>query len=315
MCAKSVVNASQKETMGETINILVIEDNDFDKAFLKTCLDDDGQSRYNLVFVSAITVAIMRAKFEKFDLILLDFHLPDGTAPEFITNFKDVIDVPIIVLTGYKLRKIESLVLSAGASDYIPKDNLNEELLKRAIRFSLERHRELQKIKDQAMIDPLTGCYVRSTLDKLFKNHVKRSIKKNLKSALIMIGFDDLKTINENYGHSLGDEALKCVALTLKGFASDREDKDFVIRFGGNKFIYLSTDFEDVTQISALADRFVEQHSKQFVIKAENIALPLNIGIALYEDDGEDLDSLMRNAKEALNKAKEAQGSAYEIMT
>lgn len=296
------------------INVLVIEDNDFDKAYLKTMLTSDDETDYKLVFVSAITVAFMRAKLEKFDIILLDFQLPDGTALEFISNYKDHIDIPIIVITGYKLKKIESMVLTSGASDYIPKDDLSEELIKRMIKFSLQRHKSLLEAKDQAMKDPLTGCYNRLALDKFFQVNVKISQKKKKLSALMLIDFDRFKNINDMHGHIIGDEALKCVTKTLKQFAARRDDKDFLIRFGGDEFIYLTTELEDREQITDVAEALIEKHKAPFQLHEESLLLPLSIGIAVYDDEYGDLEQFIRCADAALYKAKKLRGSSYEML-
>ena len=301
---------AQKKT---GINILVIEDNDFDKAYLKTLLETDQDPIYNLVFVSSITLAIMRTRLEKFDLIILDFNLPDGTAPEFIKNFKESIDAPIIVITAYKLKKIENLILSSGATDYIPKDELKEDLLKRSIRFSIERHKQYQNIKKQTLLDPLTGCYNRSALEQLFETKIKTSSKKNLLSAVLMIDFDGFKNINETYGHFIGDQALKASAATMHEMANEREETDFLVRYGGDQFIYGAAHQQTREQITHIAERLIKLHAKPFSIQDEKVSLPLSIGIAVHNQSSEHLEPLIRQADAALYRAKRTDGSSYEI--
>lgn len=294
-------------------NILVIEDNDFDKSFLKELLKDTDDEAYNLVFASSIGVALMRAKLQPFDLILLDYHLPDGTAPEFISNFKEFLDIPIIVLTGYNLKMMEDTSLVSGAMDYIPKDDLTEGLLKRSIRFALERQKELSEIKERSLTDPLTGCYNRYALEGLFKNNFVKAKNKDFVSAFLMIDFDGFKKLNDQHGHVIGDEALKLVAQSLTEFGKERAHKDFLIRFGGDEFIYLTTGHKDKIELINFAERIIEKHKKPFILNGEENLLPLSIGISVFGEHGADHETLIKQADAALYRAKKMSGASYEF--
>jgi len=252
---------------------------------------------------------------EKFDLILLDYHLPDGTAPEIISNFKEFLEIPIIVLTGYNLKMMEETSLVSGAMDYIPKDELTEGLLKRSIRFSLERQKELSKIKEQSLTDPLTGCYNRYALESLFKNNFVKDSNKESVSAFLMIDFDGFKKLNDQHGHIVGDEALKLVAQSLKGFTEERANKDFLIRFGGDEFIYLTTGHKDKIELTNLVERIVERHKKPFILNGEENLLPLSIGISVMEEHGKNHENLLKHADAALYRAKKMSGASYEFAT
>jgi diguanylate cyclase (GGDEF)-like protein len=129
-------------------------------------------------------------------------------------------------------------------------------------------------------------------------------------AALLFLDLDNFKTINDSLGHSAGDELLKEVADRLR--AAVRE-MDTVSRQGGDEFLIVLTDVSDLAAISAVAVHVLEQLAQPFALKGMQIVTSISIGIALFPQDGDDFDLLLKHADIAMYQAKAAGRNAYRF--
>lgn len=119
--------------------------------------------------------------------------------------------------------------------------------------------------------------------------------------AVIFLDMDRFKTINDTLGHAVGDKLLITVAQRLR--ESVRES-DIVARLGGDEFVVVLTEVEDATAVARLADKILHVLAQPYLIGKNELHSAASIGLAFYPDDGEDGETLMKNADTAMYHAK-----------
>ena len=122
------------------------------------------------------------------------------------------------------------------------------------------------------------------------------------KIALLFLDIDRFKSINDSLGHATGDKLLQSVAQRLKGVV---RSTDTVSRFGGDEFVLLFSEFDQINTLIQKIKKIQEAISVPHRIGDLSIEISTSIGISLYPDDGEDSDTLMLNADSAMYHAKE----------
>jgi diguanylate cyclase (GGDEF)-like protein len=176
-----------------------------------------------------------------------------------------------------------------------------------------ERERAEEKIHYLAHYDVLTGLPNRF----LYKEHLSHALSSAERNgemlAILFVDLDDFKQVNDTFGHSVGDLLLQEVAArfgkTLRksdvlARQGDKEGSTSIARFGGDEFIVLLDDIEGESDASKAAHRLFDALSDSFVIAGHQISVGASIGISLYPRDGEDFETLTKNADAAMYRAK-----------
>ena len=107
------------------------------------------------------------------------------------------------------------LAIKNGAEDYVPKSFMNQTLLTRTIKYSIERNRLHQKIKEQANQDPLTKIPNRSMFFDKLEGLLEQSRRNFFSIAFVMIDLDDFKTLNDQLGHHEGNERILNIEISV----------------------------------------------------------------------------------------------------
>ena len=128
--------------------------------------------------------------------------------------------------------------------------------------------------------------------------------------ALMVIDIDRFKTINDSLGYGIGNQLLIDVAKRLKGCV---REIDTVSRQGGDEFILLLPNLPNPDNCVTLVGELMAQISQPFFIMDKELALSVSVGIALYPDDGNDFESLMKKADMAMYRAKSAGRNTYRF--
>lgn len=164
-----------------------------------------------------------------------------------------------------------------------------------------EAKKAQETIRHMAYHDALTGLPNR----RLFIEHLSEAInqakEKDSHLAVLFIDLDRFKWINDTLGHGIGDQLLKDVAERLK---STLDEQDVVSRQGGDEFTVLLRD-SDEEQTARKAQKIIDTLSKPFFLEEDEVFLTVSIGISLYPENGEDIESLIKHADAAMYRAKE----------
>lgn len=167
-----------------------------------------------------------------------------------------------------------------------------------------------ETIRQMAYHDTLTGLPNRM----FFQDHLTRALihsqRKKQKLALLFLDLDRFKTINDTLGHDIGDQLLQGVADRLKHCV---RGSDTVSRLGGDEFNVLLPEIDRVEDAAAIARKIIEFVSHPLIINNNAIQITTSIGVALYPDDGNDVETLMKNADIAMYQAKERGRNNYQF--
>ena len=149
--------------------------------------------------------------------------------------------------------------------------------------------------------DGLTGLYNRHWLLKHLPQALERAVAGQYMLAVLFIDLDGFKNINDTRGHATGDQLLKSVAMRLQ---SVLRPSDHVIRLGGDEFVVvLEPVFEEGRAVS-VAERINESFTQHFVLNEEKLQISASIGISVFPRDGEDTETLLKNADIAMYSVK-----------
>jgi diguanylate cyclase (GGDEF)-like protein len=176
--------------------------------------------------------------------------------------------------------------------------------------YILEGYREKANIqlKAAALTDNLTNLYNRSFLEEKIEELITRNQGSKGTSVLLILDLDQFMRINDNFGHDVGNEILREVALRLK---QSLRDGDLVARLGGDEFAILLAPAKQVEQQVAIASRILNSLRGPFIIGDHELNLSASIGMASYPQDSKNRKELFRNAELALIQAKMAGRSCF----
>jgi diguanylate cyclase (GGDEF)-like protein len=138
--------------------------------------------------------------------------------------------------------------------------------------------------------------------------HAQR-VKKRL--AVLFLDFDDFKLVNDNYGHSIGDLFLREMGQKLK---SAIREEDTLARLGGDEFIIVLPELQGRENAATLAKKLIKLGREPLKFGESQIKSSFSIGISLYPDDGDDYETLLDKADEALYKAKGKGRDGYHFV-
>jgi len=188
---------------------------------------------------------------------------------------------------------------------------LNEELNKRSQQLEIalasldmklfETERAKEEAERLAITDPLTGLFNRRFLEEKLSNELIRAKAYNNYLSIVMADIDHFKRINDTYGHKVGDEVLKALALILK---ANTRGNDTVARYGGEEFVIILSNVSkyDAYRIAERIRLEVEDTSFEEIGVPEKITV--SFGISCFPEDGEDAIDLLKKADQALYQAK-----------
>ena len=159
-----------------------------------------------------------------------------------------------------------------------------------------------------AFHDVLTGLPNRALVEDRLTQALALAARQEQRVALLLIDLDRFKTINDTHGHHAGDELIIAVAHRLNALV---RASDTVGRIGGDEFIVVMPDVDNIGQVQALAQRIVDELSQPFTLFGSEVWSGASIGLTLAPKDGLDRLELMRKADIALYEAKSSGRGKY----
>lgn len=296
--------------------ILLVEDDPIQAAATKDILQNAG---YDVALAIDGISAIKSVKTNKPDIILLDVILPglDGyDVCRWLKIEESTRGIPVIMLTIKKDLSDKISGLNIGADDYLPKP-YNELELNARIYASLRtkalqdelrtKNKQLEdllcKVEYMAITDVLTGLYNRRRFHDVLAKEFGRSKRYSTPLSLIFMDIDHFKSVNDEYGHLMGDRVLgELASIILKNI----REIDTAARYGGEEFTVIlpNTKKEDVV---CFAERMRISIEKHVFPDIHDRTITVSIGISGIPDTEIDTeDKLIRHADAALYRAKQA---------
>lgn len=163
-----------------------------------------------------------------------------------------------------------------------------------------EHKKELDRLDSY---DYLTNLPNRKLLLKKLEKYIDESNKNKTKVAVLFLDLDNFKDINDKYGHNFGDLLLLEIAKDLSDFIDTR---GLVSRIGGDEFVIVLNGFNDNQALNVAVDKILKEFSnKKYIVANNNVEVYVSMGVAVYPDMKATPDELMRNADQAMYKAKQ----------
>ncbi len=282
----------------EQIKVLLVEDQIVQVQLMTELFRLVGSSEFKLFTSRTLEEALSRLSNERIDLILLDLNLPDSHGYETFSRVQELqLDIPVILMTATDDEQFALKAIQDGAQDFLVKGEVDAKLLFRAIRYAIERHQMQSELRSLSLTDELTGLYNRRGFSTLATQHLKLARRTGQSFLIVFADLDDLKSINDTYGHAEGDAILIETANILR---NTFRESDIISRYGGDEFLVLVTDasYDDKTSIYSRIHTLVDKFNKSDVM---DCYLSLSLGVVSVEPNKDfNLDNIVAEADKAL---------------
>jgi diguanylate cyclase (GGDEF)-like protein len=293
------------------MKILIVDDNEIDIALAKRALGSSLQNNYEIKGTDCVAKALALIDEEVFDIILLDYHMPEINGIEMIIEIRsrpNLGNTAIIVISAAEDISIALDCIEAGAQDFIPKSDISHIKLSQALLHSKKRFEMEQRmqesylaLKNMAETDQLTGLHNRHYFDETLNFMIANCERLKLSVGMLILDLDDFKHINDSLGHHAGDILLidlvarvkKCLRIN-DGFA----------RLGGDEFAITLANINAVEEVNMIATRILQSFQQPFLIDDQRMDCTVSIGAALYPNDTNSHVQLMKYADVAMYRAK-----------
>ena len=175
-----------------------------------------------------------------------------------------------------------------------------------------ERKKTEERIKNLAYFDVLTGLPNRRLLTDRLQVAIANAHRHDHQLAIMFLDLDLFKRINDSLGHGVGDQVL---IETAGRISHCIREGDTVARLGGDEFTILLPEIDHLEDAAKLAERLITQVKQPFLIDDHELYVTTSIGIAVYPDDGDSVESLIKNADTAMYRAKDLGRNSFQLYT
>ncbi len=304
-------NATVMNEPVERAQILLIEDQDFETDKI---IDTMAQDSDTVTAVKSGMDAMGAVADKDFDLLIVSLNLKQEDGLRLCSHLRSnerTRSIPILMVSTEDDMQRVAHGLEIGAHDYILRPVDRNELLARA-RTQIRRRRFQERLRanyeislSMALTDALTGLYNRRYMEV----HLQKLLHKNHESkkdlCVLLLDIDHFKSVNDTYGHGVGDEVLKTFAFRLQ---DNLRSFDLVARLGGEEFVAILPDTSEGTA-QFIAERLRRSIcEKPFKCSAPEgqISVSTSIGGALIDHGEHTVQEVLDNADKELYVAKES---------
>ena len=294
--------------------LLIVDDSKFQRVVIRQSLGE----HFN--FAEAVSgeecLQIMEKESDAIDLVLLDLVMPGIDGFEVLRRRQDMEgfkDTPVIVLTNTESVSSQSEAFALGADEFIIKpvdarialSRINNTL---GVKRRLQSSRDEQKAwKTKSQIDEMTSLFNKMTVEKLITETLTEH--EDGLHVLMMIDIDNFKSVNDVYGHTMGDHVISVIAGVI---SSQFRSTDYVGRVGGDEFTVLMGDIPSKEIALLKAENLVS-----LVKYKENLSIPENIsisvGMAFSGPEDHCYDDLAAKADQALYVSKKSGKGRHSV--
>lgn len=299
--------------------IMMVDDEPILMAVIQEFLSEAGYKNFEAVEDS--TQALDKLHEFQPDVLLLDLVMPEVDGFQILRSVRahaETRHLPVIVLTSSSDAATKLKALELGATDFLAKPVDSSELVLR-----LRNTLTVKAYQDQlAFYDTLTGLPNRRLFMDRLKWALQHADRTHKSAAILNVNLDRFKNINDTLGPRIGDALLAQVASRLTdcirmdayiSFSDRAELSSSVSRFGGDEFSIILHEITRVENAAYVARRLTQSMVDPFYIDEHEIFLTTSIGIAIYPEDGNEIDVLMKNVAVATECAKQNGRNNYQF--
>ena len=289
---------------------MIVDDEPATIHVVQVFLEDAGYSHF--ITTNDSTQALDIILKQRPDILILDLYMPGKSGFELLGEIRSnplLRYLPVLVFSaaGDAETKLRSLEL--GATDFLPKPVDPSELVLR-----LRNALAFKAYQDQlAYNDRLTGLPNRQLFLERLSWTLRLAQRHSKQCALLQIGLDRFKQINDTLGHEVGDEVLKAVShrLTTSLRESDTisqlnsgQDSISLSRLSGDEFMVLTSEINHAEDASLIARRLLEAMKLPLALGKLELFVTISVGIALFPQDGSEGSALLTHVDLAMAQAK-----------
>ncbi len=322
--------------------LLIVDDDVGVRNLLEVLLQSQG---YLTLTANSGEAALEMVAKQPPDLILLDVMMPDMDGYQVARQLKanmSTANIPIIMLSTLGEQSAQILGLEAGAEDFLSKPVVSAELRLRVrnllrlkafgdyqIVHTLMLEQQLQKstidvesfrsamgsderLMKMANYDPLTGLPNRNLFYTTLQMGLTQAALRGWQLAVCTVDLNDFKSINDRWGHLMGDQVLAEFSQRLSNCLNV---SDTLGRMDSNELALILMIRKAQSGPRQMVERIREVLREPFRVQDHDVTMTASIGIALYPDDGADAHRLIKQANTAMNRAKQAGRDTYRFYT
>lgn len=300
---------------------------------MKILVADDSRTFLELITNSLITLghdvtsvnsgeeAIKEFQISPPDLVILDVNMSGMNGFDCARQIRKISHddwIPIIFLSALVNDESIAQGIEAGGDDYLTKpysDVTLEAKIKAMQRIAEMRQQLLMKTNELKRIsttDILTGLFNRFHFEIILNKRMAAAIRHNYNIGILFIDLDYFKTINDTFGHGVGDLLLKDVAFRLQ--KNTRID-DAICRIGGDEFVVILNNVESLHDAGEVARKLIDEISKEYIINDLTIRISASIGVTCYPEQPGEPATVIQNADIAMYAAKELGKNNFQFYT
>jgi diguanylate cyclase (GGDEF)-like protein len=303
------------------MKLLLVDDDELDRMAVVRVLQNPTLIK-DIVHASTAVSALKLFDEGTFDLVLLDYRLPDMECLDvlkLLTNHASK-HAAVVILTGVADDEmIERACIVAGAQDFLFKQELSQRHLSKALFHAQTRHALNQqlletyaRLKYLAENDPMTGLSNRHFFEERLRAAILRAQRTEGNIGLLFLDIDNFKLINDSLGHDVGDQLLQQVASVLQSVI---RQGDIVCRLGGDEFAIIVHDVDAETSIGILAQRIGDSLKKPISLSKIDHFITCSIGISTYPKCAQNAEDMLKFADLAMYHVKQHGKSGFHFYT
>ena len=244
------------------------------------------------------------------DLILNDLRRPGVLGVRVIGDFHNALqgtESPIVVMSKRCETSFKMACFEAGACDYLTRPIDDEELVKR-LSLHIGQAKRLRSLRDLSLIDELTGISNRRAIIRATRREIDRAERYERPLSLLLVDVDDFKSVNDSWGHVVGDHMLRMVANILNQAV---RTTDTVGRLGGDEFVLLLPETDELAAMQ-IANR-LSRRVRATAIPDTSVYMSASIGIATTRDPRVTVEQLMAMADERMYRSKRTRNGLHAL--
>jgi len=295
---------------GKPSNILIVEDQSFEAEKCSNTLEDEG---YMVSVASNGMEAMELVAAYKFDLIVISLNMGEEDGLRLVSHLRSnerTRSLPVLMVGSNDDMPRIARGLEIGAHDYIVRP-IDRNELKARIKTQIRRKDFQERLKtnyeaslSMALTDTLTGLFNRRYLNVHLEKLLEQSGEQRKPLAILMFDIDHFKSVNDTYGHAVGDEVLKVFSERLK---SRLRSFDILARTGGEEFVAVLVDIglEKACYIAERLRRGIANDPMPASVEAGALSITTSIGGAYIGTEVTSVNEALERADKLLYEAKE----------
>jgi len=288
--------------------LLVKHDPEEQSGGIRDALDGSNEIRLDVEQAEELSSGLERLSHGGVDVVLLDLTLPDSRGmATFERTQAFAPHVPIIVITDHDDTELAVATVQGGAQDYLVRGEVETSEIVRSVRYAIERHRLLSALRGLSLLDELTGLYNRTGFLRLGEHYLRLARRSSRGGALLFFDIDRFRTINDAFGHHVGDRVLLKVTEVLQSIV---RTSDLIARLGGDEFAILALESTAET-LDGLDTRILDVVRELNESGKEPYSLSASVGFTRFESDASrSVEEMLEDAASDMLESRRPEGGA-----